>query len=166
MYFFYFVKVYFWHLCNFYITSFQFKNFEQIYIFAEPFAGTWLSKLPLSGRVFKAMNTLPPAFVLLQRLWLTLPHDPKELLLILFNHVANFLSAESGWQFDFVQSLSISLCPFQPTIGAGSFIEKRWSLIFRIRMMIIASCGVSCDIYIEWISTLTDCTTTRNTLTN
>ena len=50
-------------------------------------------------------------------------YDPKELLVILFNHVANFLSIGSGWRFDSVQSLAISLCPFRPTIGAGSFIQ-------------------------------------------
>ena len=37
--------------------------------------------------------------------------------------MANFLSVESGWRFDSVQSLAISLCPFRPTIGAGSYIE-------------------------------------------
>ena len=46
-------------------------------------------------------------------------YDPKELLVILFNHVANFLSVGSGWRFDSVQSLAISLCSFRPTIGAG-----------------------------------------------
>ena len=50
-------------------------------------------------------------------------YDPKELLVILFNHVANFLSVESGWLFDSVQSLAISLYPFRLTIGAGSFID-------------------------------------------
>ena len=50
-------------------------------------------------------------------------HDHKELLVILFNHVANFVSVGRGWRFDSVLSLSISLCPFRPTIGAGSFIE-------------------------------------------
>ena len=53
---------------------------------------------------------------------------PKELLVILFNHVANFLSVESGWRFDSVKSLAISLCPFPPTIGAGSFIDMPKSL--------------------------------------
>ena len=38
-------------------------------------------------------------------------YDPKELLVILFDHVANFLSVGSGWRFDSVQSLAISLCP-------------------------------------------------------
>ena len=55
-------------------------------------------------------------------------YDPEELLVILFNHVANFLSVESGWRFDSVQSLAISLCPFRPTIGAGSFIDTPKSL--------------------------------------
>ena len=50
-------------------------------------------------------------------------YDPKELLLILFINMANFLSVGSGWRFDSVQSLAISLCPFRPTIGAGSFID-------------------------------------------
>ena len=39
-------------------------------------------------------------------------YDPKELLVILFNHVANFLSVVSGWRFDSVRSLAISHCPF------------------------------------------------------
>ena len=55
-------------------------------------------------------------------------YDPKELLVILFNHVANFLSVGSGWRFDSVQSLAISLCPYRPTIGAGSFIQSPKSL--------------------------------------
>ena len=50
-------------------------------------------------------------------------YHSKELLVILFNHVVKFLSVGSGWRFDSVQSLAISLCPFQPTIGAGSFID-------------------------------------------
>ena len=50
-------------------------------------------------------------------------YDPKELLVILFNHVANFLSVDSGWRFDSVQSFAISICPFRPTTGAGSFID-------------------------------------------
>ena len=55
-------------------------------------------------------------------------YDPKELLDILFNHVANFLSVRSGWQFDSEQSLAISLCPLRPTIEAGSFIQTPKSL--------------------------------------
>ena len=46
-------------------------------------------------------------------------YDPKELLVILFNHVANFLLVGSGWRFDSVQSLALSLYPFRPTIDAG-----------------------------------------------
>ena len=42
--------------------------------------------------------------------------------------MANFLSVGSGWRFDSVQSLAISLCPFRPTIEAGSFIETPKSL--------------------------------------
>ena len=49
--------------------------------------------------------------------------DHKVLLVILFNHVANFLSVGSGWLLGSVLSLSISLCPFRPTIGAWSYIE-------------------------------------------
>ena len=55
-------------------------------------------------------------------------YDPKELLVILFDHVANFLSVGSEWRFDSVHSLAISLCPFRPTIGAGSYIETPKSL--------------------------------------
>ena len=55
-------------------------------------------------------------------------YDPKEVLVILFNHVANFLSVGSGWRFDSVQSLAISLCLFRPTTGAGSFIDTPKSL--------------------------------------
>ena len=50
-------------------------------------------------------------------------YEPKELLVIFFNHVANFLSVGSGWRFDSVQSLAISLCPFRPTIEAGPYID-------------------------------------------
>ena len=56
-------------------------------------------------------------------------YDPKELLVILFNHVANFLSVGSGWRFDSVRSLALSLCPFRATIGAGSYIDTPKSLI-------------------------------------
>ena len=55
-------------------------------------------------------------------------YDPKELLVILFNRVANFLSIGSGWRFDSVQSLAISICPFRPTIGAASVIDTPKSL--------------------------------------
>ena len=55
-------------------------------------------------------------------------YDAKELIVILFNHVANFLSVGSRWRFDSVQSLAISLCPFLPTMGAGSFIQTPKSL--------------------------------------
>ena len=55
-------------------------------------------------------------------------YDPKELLVILFDHVGNFLSVRSGWRFDSVQSLAKILCPFRPTIGAGSYIETPKSL--------------------------------------
>ena len=55
-------------------------------------------------------------------------YEPKELSVILFNHVANVLSVGSGWRFDSVQSLAISLCPFRPTIGTGSFIQTPKSL--------------------------------------
>ena len=55
-------------------------------------------------------------------------YDHRELLIILFNHVASFISVGSGWRFDSVLSLSISLCSFRPTIGAGSFIETIKSL--------------------------------------
>ena len=50
-------------------------------------------------------------------------YDPQDLLDTLFNLVAGFVSIGSGWQFDSVQSLAINLCPYRPTIGAGSFIE-------------------------------------------
>ena len=55
-------------------------------------------------------------------------YDPKELLVIFFDHVANFLYVGSGWRFDSVQSLAINLCPFRPTIRAGSYIETPKSL--------------------------------------
>ena len=55
-------------------------------------------------------------------------YDPKELLVSLFNHASNFLSVGSGWRFDSVQSLAISLCPFRPTIGAESYIETPKSM--------------------------------------
>ena len=64
-------------------------------------------------------------------------YDHKELLVVLFNHVASFLSVGSGWRFDSVLSLSINMCPFRPTIGAGSYIETPKSLhskgIFNIQ---------------------------------
>ena len=55
-------------------------------------------------------------------------YDHKKLLVILFSYVANFLSVGSGWRFDSVQSLSINLCPFRSTVGAGSYIETPKSL--------------------------------------
>ena len=56
-------------------------------------------------------------------------YDPKELLVILFSHVSNFLSVESEWRFDSVQHLAKSLCPFRPTIrGGGSYIQTTKSL--------------------------------------
>ena len=55
-------------------------------------------------------------------------NDARELLVILFNHVANFLSVGSGWRFDSVQSLAISLYPFRRTMRASSFIQTSKSL--------------------------------------
>ena len=55
-------------------------------------------------------------------------YDPRELLVILFNHVANLLYVGSGWRCDSVESLAISLCPFRPTIEAGPFIDTPKSL--------------------------------------
>ena len=55
-------------------------------------------------------------------------YDQRELLVILFNYVANFLSVGSGWRFDSVQSLAISLCQVRPTVGARSYIQTPKSL--------------------------------------
>ena len=82
-------------------------------------------------------------------------YDPKELLVILLDHVANFWSVGSGWRFDSMQSLAISLCPFRPTIGAGSYIETPKSLhskeflISKILKTIIVSYGTFSCIFIE-----------------
>ena len=98
-------------------------------------------------------------------------YDQRELLVILFSLVANFLSVGSGWRFDLVQSLAISLCAFRPTVGAGSYIQTPKSLhskvVFNIQilMTITVSSGPFSDIFIEQISTPMNCTTTRNILT-
>ena len=82
-------------------------------------------------------------------------YDTKELLVILFNHVANFLSVESGWRFDSVQSLAISLCPFGPTIGVGSYIQtpkclySKGSSISKTSKTISVSYGAFSDIFTE-----------------
>ena len=81
-------------------------------------------------------------------------YDSKELLVILFDHVATFLSVGSGWHFDSVQSLAISLCPFRPTVGAGSYIETSKSLhnkeVLNIHILktIIVSSGAFSRIFI------------------
>ena len=49
-------------------------------------------------------------------------------MVILFIHVANFLSVGIGWRFDSVQSLAISFCPIRPTIGVRSFMDTPKSL--------------------------------------
>ena len=66
-------------------------------------------------------------------------YDHKELLVILFTHVANFLSVGSGWRFDSVQSLSISLCSFRPTVEQGLSLKrpspstnKKWCCIYNL----------------------------------
>ena len=74
-------------------------------------------------------------------------YDPKELLVILSNHVANFLSVGSGWRFDSVQSLAISLCPFRPNIGAESFIDTPKSLYSK-GVLIIQN--IKDDFYFLW----------------
>ena len=79
------------------------------------------------------------------------------ILVILFNHVANFLSVGSGWRFDSVQSLAISLCPLRPTIGAGSFIDtpkylyKKGSIISKILKMNTVSSDAFSRIYTELV---------------
>ena len=57
-------------------------------------------------------------------------HDiwPERTFCYFFNHVVIFLSVESGWCFDSVQSLAISRCPFRRTIGAGFYIQTPKSL--------------------------------------
>ena len=85
-------------------------------------------------------------------------YDAKELLVILFNHVANFLSVGSGWRFDSVQNLAISLCPFRSTMRAGSFIQTPKSLynkgspISITSRMISASYGAFSHIFTELIN--------------
>ena len=74
-------------------------------------------------------------------------YNPKELLVILFNHVANFLSVGSRWRFDSVQILAISLCPFRPTIGAGSFIDTPKSLYSKAVLNIQ---NLNDDFYFLW----------------
>ena len=75
-------------------------------------------------------------------------YDPKELLVILFNHAANFLSVGSRWRFDSVRSLAISLCLFRSIIGAGSFIETPKSLyskwVFNIQNLKDYFCFLWC----------------------
>ena len=63
-------------------------------------------------------------------------YDPKELLVILFNHVTNFLSLGCGRRLDSEQCLAISLRPFRPTIGAESFINTHNSLCSRVLLNI------------------------------
>ena len=75
-------------------------------------------------------------------------YDPRELLDILFNHVANFLSVGSGWRFDSVQSLAISLYPCRSIIGAGSFIVTPKSL-YKILTTITVSSDALSGIYTE-----------------
>ena len=80
-------------------------------------------------------------------------YDPQLFLVVLFNHVANFLSVGSGWRFDSVQSLAISLCPLRPTIGAGSYIQtpkslySKGSLISKTSKTISVSYGAFARIY-------------------
>ena len=85
-------------------------------------------------------------------------YDPKQLLVILFNHVANFLSVGSGWRFDSVRSLAISLCSFRPTIGAESYIQMPKSLyskgssISKASKTTSVSYGAFSDIFTEYIN--------------
>ena len=87
-------------------------------------------------------------------------YDPKELLVILFNHVANFLSVGGGWRFDSLQSLAINLCPFRPTIGAGLTLNhlkgpKKGSVISKILKTIHVSYGAFSGIYIALLPIIT-----------
>ena len=58
-------------------------------------------------------------------------YELQDLLDTLFHLVAGYVSIGSGCQFDSVQSLAINLCPYRPTMGAGSFIETPKSLCHK-----------------------------------
>ena len=81
-------------------------------------------------------------------------YDQRELFVILFNQVSNFLFVGSGWRIDSVPRLSISLCHFRPTIVAGfciqilKFLHSKGVKHKKI-MMIIASYGPFSGIYTE-----------------
>ena len=93
-------------------------------------------------------------------------YDQRELLVVLFNHAANFLSVGSGWRFDSIQSLTISLCPSVRLSGPGPSYKRlsrftvKQALISKILKTISASYGPFSRTYIELISTPINCTTT------
>ena len=145
---------YFWHLCNFCSTSFQFKDFEQ---FCTCRAIRWYVTVEIifvresiqgDEQTTATFRTSPEIMTDVSA------YDQRELLVIFFNHVTNFLSVGSGWRFDSVQSLAINLCQFRPTIGAGSFIQTpeslhNKSLISKILKTITASSGAFSRIFIQ-----------------
>ena len=109
-------------------TSFQFKNCEHFYIcrtirwYATVEITFVRESIQRDEHTTASFRTIPEIMADVST------YDPKELLVILFDHVANFLSVGIGWRFDSVQSLAISLCPFRPTFGAGSYSETPKSL--------------------------------------
>ena len=148
---------YFGIYCNFYNPSFQFKkNCQHNFIFAERLlvrdCRNYLrpqESIEGDEHTTVSFRTIPEIMADVST------YDPKELLIILFDHVANFLSIGSGWRFDSIQSLAISLCPFRTTVGAGSYIEHQSpyivkdSLISKILKTIIVSSGAFSRIFIE-----------------
>ena len=97
-------------------------------------------------------------------------YEPHELLDAIFNLVAGYVSIGSGWQFDSVQSLTINLYPYRPTVGAGSFIQTpnrcvtRALSISRTSTKIIVCYGPFLPTFIELVKIQTDYTTTANIL--
>ena len=149
-----------WHLSYFNKTNFYFskKSVAFLYIQNHPMVRHSLNKLHLReySRWRANYSHVPYKSGNHGRrhgLW------PERNLVILFNDVANFLSVGSGWRFDSVQSLAISLCPFRPTIGAGSFIDapqflyKKGCSIFKTSKTISVSYGAFWCIFMELIST-------------
>ena len=111
----------FLHVYYVYNTSFQFKKFQTLFFYVCRTIRWYVTvEITFIRESIQGDEHTTAIFHTSSEIMAgVLAYDQRELLVILFNHVANFLSVGSGWRFDSVQSLAISPCLFRPTIGTG-----------------------------------------------
>ena len=93
------VDVLFWNLCNFYNTSFQFKKLWTHFYICRTIRWYVTVEITFVRESIQGDEHTTASFRIIPEIMGDVStYDPKELLVILFDHVANFLSVASGWR--------------------------------------------------------------------